>query len=77
MRMLKKINQILNIIIGAFVGSLIGYSVYRMIDYHARPNLYAAQSAPWYTGILLQCAVTAVAVGIAAGIKLLIRNKKN
>ena len=73
--MLKKINQIMNIIIGAFIGSLIGYSVYRIIDFHTRPSFYAAQSAPWYTGILLQCAVTAVAVGIAAGIKLLIRKR--
>ena len=73
--MLKKINQILNIIIGAFIGSLIGYSIYRIIDFHTRPNFYATQSAPWYLSILLQCAVTAAAVGIAAGIKLLIRKR--
>ena len=75
--MSKKINQILNILIAALIGALIGHAVYRMVDFHTRPSLYAMNSAPWYTGILLQCAVTAVAVGIAVGIKLLLRSKRN
>ena len=75
--MLKKINQILNIAIGAFIGVFIGHAIYQTIDYITHPSLYQFQSAPWYTSIQLQAVFTAVAVGIAAGIKLLIRGKKN
>jgi len=71
----KKVNQILNSIIAAFVGALIGRTVYTIVDVHKRPTLYAMQSAPWYLSILLQCAVTAVAVGLAVGIKLLLKQK--
>lgn len=73
--MSKKVNQILNSIIAAFVGALIGHAIYTVVDVHNRPTLYAVQSAPWYLSILLQCAVTAVAVGIAVGIKLLLKRK--
>ena len=73
----KKINQILNIIIGAFIGVFIGHAIYQIIDFSRRPTFYQTQSAPWHTGILLRAVVTAIAVGIAAGIKMLMRNKKN
>ncbi len=71
----KKINQILNSIIGAFVGALIGHAIYTIVDVYKRPTLYAMQSAPWYLSLLLRCAVTAIAVGIAVGIKLLLKRK--
>ena len=71
----KKVNQILNSIIAAFIGALIGHAIYIVVDVHNRPTFYATQSAPWYLSILLQCAVTAVAVGIAVGIKLLLKWK--
>lgn len=50
---MKKLNHALNIIIGAFVGLFIGYAIYVVWDYNAHPQLYAAYSAPWHTGILL------------------------
>jgi len=70
----KKVNQIMNTIIGAFIGALIGHAIYTIVDVHNRPALYAMQSSPWYLGILLQCAVTAFAVGIAVGIKLILQS---
>ena len=72
---MKKLNHALNIIIGAFVGVFIGYAIYVVWDYNAHPQLYAAQSAPWYTGILLYgiCAL-GVAVGCLV-IKAVIRYK--
>ena len=75
--MMKRINHILNAIIGAFIGAWIGHTIDTVVDVHNRPMLYAMQSAPWYLSILLRCAVTAVAAGLAVGIKLLLRNKKN
>ena len=73
--MLKKLNLILNTVIGAFVGVFIGHGIYVFIDHKARPDLYAMQSAPWYTSILLYGAATAVVVFVAVIVKLLIRQK--
>lgn len=43
--MLKKLNHILNIIIGSFVGIFIGHGIYVIWDYKTYPGLYAMQSA--------------------------------
>ncbi len=43
-------------------GALVRYA-----DYRARPAVYEAQSAPWYTGALVQALVTgAAALPLAA-----------
>ena len=72
---MKKLNHALNIIIGAFVGLFIGYAIYVVWDYNAHPQLYAAPSAPWYTGILLYgiCALGVAVVCLV--IKAVIRYK--
>ena len=71
--MLKKINHILNIIIESFIGVFIGHGIYVFWDYKTRPGLYAMQSAPWYTSILIYgiCMIVALIVGII--MKLIIR----
>ena len=73
--LLKKLNRILNIIIGAFIGVFIGHGIYVFWDFKAHPDLYAMQSAPWYTSILLYGIVTAVVLIAAVIIKLIIRQK--
>lgn len=73
--MLKKFNQILNIVIGAFIGVFIGHGIYKFWDFKSHPDLYAVESAPWYTSILLWGAVTMVAVAVAVIVKLIIRKK--
>ena len=50
---MKKLNHILNIIIGAFVGVFIGHGIYVYWDFKTHPDLYAVRSAPWYTSILV------------------------
>lgn len=72
---MKKLNHALNIIIGAFAGLFIGYAIYVVWDYNAHPQLYAAYSAPWYTGILLYgiCALGVAVVCLV--IKAVIRYK--
>lgn len=73
--MLKKINNILNIVVGAFIGVFIGHGIYVFWDYKAHPDLYAMQSAPWYTGILVYLIFTIVLLAAAIMIKLIIRRK--
>ena len=71
--MLKKINHILNIIIESFIGVFIGHGIYVFWDYKTHPDLYAMQSAPWYTSILVYGLFTIVVLIVGIIIKLIIR----
>lgn len=73
--MLKKLNNILNIIMGSFVGVTIGHSIYQYINYRKYPDLYAMQSAPWYTSIQIYGLCTLIVVGICFAIKYIIKMK--
>lgn len=72
---MKRLNNILNIIIGAFAGVFIGYGTYVVWNFKAHPEVYAVQSAPWYTSILLYGAVTCVIVAVCLAIKAIIIRK--
>jgi len=54
----RKLNNVLNTIMGSTVGVFIGHTAFNYIDYQKHPNLYAMQSAPWYTSSLIYGAVT-------------------
>ena len=73
--MLKKLNYILNILIGSFFGVFVGRGIYVFWDYKAHSDLYAMQSAPWYTSILVNGIFTIVILIVAIIIKLIIRRK--
>ena len=77
---MKKLNRILNIIIGTFVGVLIGHGIYVVWNYITYTEIYAMQSAPWYTSILVYgiftCVVVAVCSLIKIAIKFRIKNSK-
>ena len=73
--MLKRWNIILNYVIGSFISVFIGYSIYKYFDYINHPDLYVAQSAPWYTSIQIQGLATSVIIFIAIILKLLIKRK--
>jgi len=73
--MLKKLNYILNILMGTCVGVFLGHGLYMFWDYRAHPDLYAMQSAPWYTSILVYGAFTVVILAVGAIIKLAVRKK--
>lgn len=73
--MLEKLNYILNIVIGSLIGVFIGQGLYDFWDYRARPGLYAMQSAPWYTGILVRGVFTLAALIVAVIIKLVVRSR--
>ena len=70
---MKKWNNTLNIIIGSFVGVFIGRVIYTLWDFRTRPELYAMQSAPWYTSILVNGVFTLVVLLVCVMIKVIIK----
>ncbi len=70
---MKRLNQFLNILIGAFVGVFIGHGIYVYWDFKTHPDLYAAWSAPWYTSILVYGAFTLIVVVVAVIAKVIIK----
>ena len=72
---MKTLNHILNVMIGAFVGVFIGYTIYVVWDYKIHPEIYNAYSAPWYTSILVYGVFTVVILLICIGIKAIIKYK--
>ena len=58
----SKIRLILKTIIAAAVGYFIGKTAYVCWHYANHPEQYAAQSAPWYTSILVSALVSACIV---------------
>lgn len=73
--MLRKLNCFLNIIIGSFIGVFIGVGIYKFWHFKTYPNLYAMQSAPWYTELLLYGSMVAVVVVVCIILKLIIGKK--
>lgn len=73
--MLKKLDHILNIIIGSSLGVFIGRGIYVFWDYKTHPGLYAMQSAPWYTSILVYGIATLIVLVAAIIVKLVLRKK--
>lgn len=73
---MKRLNTILNIIIGAFASVFIGHGVYVIWNFKTCPELYAMQSAPWYTSILVYGAFAIVVLLICFVIKAIIKHKR-
>ena len=73
---MKKLNNILNVIIGAFVGVFIGHGAYVFWSFKTRPELYAMQSAPWYTSILIYGVFSLVVLLVCIVIKAIIKHKQ-
>ena len=65
----KKMNEVLNGIMGAFTGVFLGHGILEVWRYNTRPELYALQSAPWYTSILVYGAFTVVVLAVCMVIK--------
>jgi len=74
---MKKVNQIINTIIGAFAGVFVGHGIYVIWDYNAKPELYAMQSAPWYTSILMYGLVTLIVFAVCILLKIVLKYFSN
>ncbi|WP_058485581.1 hypothetical protein [Defluviitalea phaphyphila] len=75
--MYKKLNNILNIIIGSFVGVFIGHLIYKYFDYINYPELYVMQSSHWYTTIFIYGYITAVIILICIILKYFLKKFTN
>lgn len=53
MKQHRTLNLFLNCIIVILIVAFLAGSLYRYWDYQARPDFYAAMSAPWYLSIQL------------------------
>lgn len=73
---MKRLDHILNILIGAFLGVFLGHGLWQYWNYHRYPDLYAMQSAPWYTSILAYGVFTAGLVLVAVVLKLVVRKMR-
>ncbi len=73
--MKKRVNNWLNIIMGAVFGVFLGYGIFAYWDYSCHPEQYAFYSAPWYTGILLYGAIAAGILLILAVIKWFLKKR--
>lgn len=67
--MKNNIHRILNIIMGCFTGVFIGSGLYKYWHFQKYPDLYAMQSAPWYTDILIQGLFTLMIITVCLVIK--------
>lgn len=73
--MLEKINSMLNVISCSSIGVYIGHTIYEYWHYRKYPGLYALQSAPWYTSVLVYGAFTVVVLLVVTALKYIIRRK--
>ena len=63
---MKQLHVFLKCFIFVELGSCVARSVADYVDYLRYPNLYAIQSAPWYTGTMIRVILTAITVTITA-----------
>ena len=73
---MKRVNQVLNNIIGAFVGVFIGRCAYSYWFYKNNQELYSMILKQWYDDILFHGLVIAAFIAVCVVIKLIV-NKKN
>lgn len=71
--MLRRLDKILQAGMAAAVGAFAVYGLRVLWAIKARPELYAMQSAPWYTGVLLYGAVTAAVLAALLLLQLAVR----
>ena len=70
---MKKINDLVNVFMGAFIGVFIGRVFFVVWNFKTSPELYAMQSAPWYTSILVSAVFTLVVLLVCVMIKAIIK----
>ena len=70
---MKKLNHILSIVMGSVIGAFVGKSLFIAWNFKTHPELYAMQSAPWYTSLVVDGAFTLLVVLICMVIKGIIR----
>lgn len=75
--MLNKMNHGLTLLMASSIGVFIGHSLYTYWDYLKYPELYALQSAPWYTEIIIYGFLLVITLVIILILKVIIKRKIN
>lgn len=71
--MLRRINQLLNIVIGSSVGVFIGRGIYEYCYFKKHPDLYAMQAIPWYFGVLIYGVIALITVVVCFVLKVVVQ----
>lgn len=74
--MYEKVKSYFKYYYGCFFGVLIGHGIYVVWDFKTNPELYAIQSAPWYTSILAHGVFTLVVLLVCIVIKAITKRKQ-
>lgn len=72
---MKKLCKFLKILFIANIGWFAVYVLREVLRYKTNPEYYAAFSAPWYTGILVN-GIVAGFIALVLGVAILILKKK-
>ena len=72
---MKRIYNILKMLLWSLVVAFIGGSMYQYYDYKTNPDIYEWQSAPWYLSIEIGAAVTIAAVGVIITVMWIVTKK--
>lgn len=72
---MKKLNELLKMIMWCFIGVFVGSSIYQYYDYKSYPDLYAMQSAPWYLAIWIRGIFTVIIVVVILAAMWIIRKR--
>lgn len=72
---MKKLYNILKMILWCFIGVFVGSSIYQYYDYKVHPGLYLVQSAPLYLAVMVRGIFTAVIVVVILAVMWIIRKK--
>ena len=73
--MRERVQKAIKIVLGLGLGVFVGRSLWLWQDVNARPELYEANSAPWYTPLLLEGAVLAGLIAAGAVVWWLLSRK--
>ncbi len=78
---MKKLNYAMAIIMGACGGAAIAEIIFVYFDYLMNPQIYAMNSAPWYTAIIGRVLITlgifAVLLTVYFILRKIIKSKEN
>lgn len=69
---MSRIKSVLNIIMTLFLCYFVGHCIFVVWNYKTHPELYAMQSAPWYTSILFNGLITFAVVVVCPLIKIVL-----
>ena len=74
--MKRFIQIVVRAVIIASIVILIGSCIYQYTDYKQHPEIYMLNSAPWYTGLLIQGAFTLLIIIVCTVVLVITGRKK-